>query len=270
MVVARAPARNVRAGFSGAVSSWAKSSIASDTDVFVAESPPRTPHSAVFLLLRAHFADTLGLVTPSGVIHRMAEPMTWTPTLFPLVAAMAISCAPCPRSAAPPGPAPSRDAAMLPAEVPDEAAVAAVLDDWHDAAARADETRYFDHFTADAVFLGTDATERWSVEAFRKYAHPHFAKGKAWSFRAARRTIAFSARGDLAWFDEDLETPNLGPARGSGVLRRGDDGRWRIAHYNLTITVPNEKMDAVKTLLEAPTAPSAAAPIADDPIKGRR
>ena len=56
-----------------------------------------------------------------------------------------------------------------------------VVDDWHDAAAKADETRYFAHFTDDGVFLGTDATERWDVPAFRKYAHPHFAKGKAWA-----------------------------------------------------------------------------------------
>ena len=52
-----------------------------------------------------------------------------------------------------------------------------------------------------------------------------------------------------AYFDEDLEAVNLGPARGSGVLRRDAEGQWRIAHYNLAITVPNDRFDEVRTLL---------------------
>jgi len=128
--------------------------------------------------------------------------------------------------------------------------IGATLDAWHAAAARADEDAYFSHFTDDAVFLGTDATERWDRDAFRAYAHPHFAKGKAWSFEATRRDVTLSLDGRIAWFDEALATPNLGPARGSGVLLLGDDGRWRIAQYNLAITVPNERFDRVKQLLE--------------------
>ncbi len=120
------------------------------------------------------------------------------------------------------------------------------LDDFHDAAGRADEERYFAHFASDGVFLGTDATERWDLGAFRAYAHPHFARGKAWSFRGVRRRVAL--RGDLAWFEEDLETENLGPARGSGVLV-WSDGRWLLEQYVLSITVPNEKFKSVKDLL---------------------
>jgi hypothetical protein len=126
--------------------------------------------------------------------------------------------------------------------------IARVLDDFHDAAARADEERYFAHFATDGIFLGTDATERWDVKAFRDYAHPHFAKGKAWAFRGVRRRIA--VRGDVAWFEEDLETQNLGAARGSGVLVHGPDG-WRIAQYVLSITVPNDRFKAVRELLES-------------------
>jgi hypothetical protein len=48
---------------------------------------------------------------------------------------------------------------VQPAPTPSDA-VAGVLDDWHDAAAKADEPRYFAHFSSDAVFMGTDATER--------------------------------------------------------------------------------------------------------------
>jgi len=126
-----------------------------------------------------------------------------------------------------------------------------VLDDWHDAAARADEERYFGHFATEAVFLGTDATERWDVPAFRAYAHPHFAKGKAWTFRATRRDVTVGDSG-VAWFDEALETQNMGPARGSGVLLKDSGGRWKIAQYNLAITIPNERFSDVKKILDAP------------------
>jgi len=125
-------------------------------------------------------------------------------------------------------------------------AIEGVLDDWHDAAAQADEARYFGHFAADGVFLGTDATERWNVEEFRAYAHPHFERGRAWVFRATERNVEIE--GELAWFDEALDTEGLGPARGSGVLRR-ESGVWHIVHYNLTITVPNERFREVKELL---------------------
>src|SRR3954451_13531133 len=97
-----------------------------------------------------------------------------------------------------------------------EPGIARELDDFHAAAAAADEERYFAHFAPGGGFVGTDATERWDVPSFRAYAHPHFAKGNAWTFRGVRRRIA--VRGDVAWFEEDLETQNLGPARGSGVL----------------------------------------------------
>lgn len=118
-------------------------------------------------------------------------------------------------------------AAQTPAAPPDaEAAIAAVLDDWHDAAASSDEARYFDHFADDGVFLGTDATERWDVAAFRAYAHPHFEAGRGWTMRSVRRDVV--VEGHLAWFDEDLATARLGPCRGSGVLR-WDGERWRIA-----------------------------------------
>jgi ketosteroid isomerase-like protein len=130
-----------------------------------------------------------------------------------------------------------------------EAPISAVLDDWHAAAAAADEGRYFGHFEAGAVFLGTDGTERWTVDEFRRYAHPYFAKGKAWSFRPVQRHVAFSPDGNVAWFDEDLQTPNLGPSRGSGVLVKKPEG-WKIAQYNLSVPIPNALMKEVKERIE--------------------
>jgi hypothetical protein len=143
---------------------------------------------------------------------------------------------------APPG---SAAAAPTAAGATDD--IARVLDDWHDAAAKADETRYFEHFATGGVFLGTDGKERWTVPEFRAYAHPHFAKGKAWSFRSTRREV--TRLGDVAWFDEDLDTPNLGPARGSGVLVK-ERGAWRIAQYNLSVPIPNERFKDVKAIIE--------------------
>jgi hypothetical protein len=130
-----------------------------------------------------------------------------------------------------------------------EAAVGAVVDDWHAAAAAADEARYFGHMTEGSVFLGTDATERWTKSEFQAYAHPHFAKGKAWSFKSVRRGVSFSADGRTAWFDEDLATPNLGPSRGSGVLVY-DGKAWKIAQYNLSVPIPNDIFKDVKKLIE--------------------
>jgi len=133
-----------------------------------------------------------------------------------------------------------------------DTAVAQVLDDWHDAASKADEERYFAHFAKGAVFLGTDGAERWTVPAFRSYAHPHFANGKAWSFHSTRREITFAS--DVAWFDEDLDTPNLGPARGSGVLVREERGVWKIAQYNLSVPIPNGRFKDVRALIESTAA----------------
>jgi ketosteroid isomerase-like protein len=125
-------------------------------------------------------------------------------------------------------------------------AVAQVLDDFHDAAARADEQRYFSHFAPEGVFLGTDGSERWDVPAFRAYAHPHFAQGRGWNYRATARNVQLSPDGNAAWFDEVLDNASYGPCRGTGVLRR-IDGRWKIAQYNLTIPIPNE---LAKTVVE--------------------
>ena len=136
-----------------------------------------------------------------------------------------------------------------PAGVSAQAAVAAVLDDWHAAAAAADETRYFKHFAPDAVFLGTDGTERWTLEEFRRYAHPYFGMG-AWTFKPVGRHVFFSSDGAVAWFDEALDTPNLGPARGSGVLVR-IKGVWKVAHYDLSVPIPNTLLKEFKERIAA-------------------
>lgn len=114
-------------------------------------------------------------------------------------------------------------------------AVDAVLTDLHTLASAGDFERYFQLFTEDAVFMGTDATERWSVDDFRGYA----AASDGWTYQMTERHIFLDDDADTAWFDERLENANYGETRGTGVLVRTPDG-WKIAQYNLTIPIPNE------------------------------
>lgn len=129
--------------------------------------------------------------------------------------------------------------------------VNAVLDDWHNDAAEANFKEYFNHFASDsAIFMGTDATERWTVAEFKPWAKPYFDRGKAWNFTPVERYVYFSENGQIAWFDESLDTPNLGPSRGSGVLKL-KNGEWKIVHYNLSIPIPNAIVDTVVDQVES-------------------
>ncbi len=119
------------------------------------------------------------------------------------------------------------------------ARIEAVLDDFHRAASDADEERYFGHFAASGVFIGTDATERWSTAEFRAYVHPYFSQGQGWTYHPRDRHVAVSAGGDTAWFDELLDNAKYGECRGTGVLQRLG-GEWKIEQYHLTFPIPNE------------------------------
>ncbi|MGK7369882.1 MAG: nuclear transport factor 2 family protein [Candidatus Halalkalibacterium sp. M3_1C_030] len=133
---------------------------------------------------------------------------------------------------------------------PSETEVNQVLDDWHNAAAKADFERYFGHFRSDsAIFMGTDATERWTIAEFKPWSKPYFDRGSAWSFEPVERHVYFSADGNISWFDEALDTPNLGPSRGTGVLIK-EEGSWKIAHYNLSIPIPNAIVDTVVSQID--------------------
>ena len=134
------------------------------------------------------------------------------------------------------------------APAPARVAIAAVLDDWHQAAGVADGDRYFDHFAPGGVFLGTDDGERWDVDAFRAYASPYFARGQGWTYRPSARHVALAPGGEVAWIDEKLDNEHYGRLRGTGVLRR-IDGAWKIAHYSMSFPVPNAKTRDVVALI---------------------
>ncbi len=119
------------------------------------------------------------------------------------------------------------------------ARIEAVLNDFHAAAAVADEVRYFGHLAPGSVFLGTDATERWTKSEFRAFVHPYFARGQGWTYTPVRRYVSLAADGKTAWFDEALDSASYGECRGSGALQLHADG-WKIEQYNLTFLIPNE------------------------------
>ena len=134
----------------------------------------------------------------------------------------------------------------LQAQKTEKKAVHQVLDSWQEAAAKADFQTYFGLMGEQSVFIGTDAMENWQREAFEAFSKPYFDQGKAWSFEARERNVYIAAEGSFAWFDELLDTW-MGTCRGSGVLEKDRD-TWKIRHYVLSITIPNEEIEAVINL----------------------
>ena len=114
-------------------------------------------------------------------------------------------------------------------------AASSVLDSLHDAAAKADWDRYFKLYTKDAIFLGTDVSERWTMEQFKGYATPT----KGWVYTKRERHMAITPDKNTIWFDEVLDSQKYGTSQGSGLLVRTESG-WRIAQYHLTFPMPND------------------------------
>jgi SnoaL-like domain len=123
-----------------------------------------------------------------------------------------------------------------------------LIDRWHKAASEAKFDDYFNFMADDFYYLGTDPGERWTKEQFANFCKPYFDKGTAWDFTAFERNFYFSDDHSTVWFDEKLITW-MEDCRGSGVLVRekmqnGEDGwgDWKLKHYNLTVTIENEKI----------------------------
>ena len=116
-------------------------------------------------------------------------------------------------------------------------AINRLLDGLHQDAHKGNFQSYFDRYTSDAIFLGTDKTERWTIEEFKAYAKPAFADGNGWTYSVVERN--WEGAGDTRWFDEILFNEKLGHCRGTGVVQL-IEGEWKILHYALTMLVPNE------------------------------
>jgi hypothetical protein len=117
------------------------------------------------------------------------------------------------------------------------AAIDALIDGLHQDAHEGNFHTYFDRYTPDAVFLGTDKSERWTIDQFKVYAEPAFEDGHGWTYSVKERN--WEGEGSTRWFDEVLLNEKLGHCRGTGVVEL-INGEWKIAHYALTMLVPNE------------------------------
>jgi len=109
-----------------------------------------------------------------------------------------------------------------------------VLDKFHEAAATGDWVTYFDLMSDDAVFIGTDASERWTKPVFKAYA----GNTTGWVYSPKTRNINLTPSGVSAWFDEILISKNYGTSRGTGILIHSNAG-WKISQYHLTFPIPN-------------------------------
>jgi hypothetical protein len=125
--------------------------------------------------------------------------------------------------------------------------VNAFVDEWHDDAAHA-RLAYFDKMAPDGVYIGTDKTELWRRDEFKAWARKAFERKVAWAFKATRRNVYFSPDRSIIWFDEILDTPNMGPCMASGVIRKTASG-FEILHYQLSMAVPNEVGGQVTKLI---------------------
>ncbi len=129
----------------------------------------------------------------------------------------------------------------------------ALINNWHKAATNANAPAFFGFMADDCIYIGTDPTEHWTKNEFVKFAKPYFDKGKAWDFKPIERHIYFSGNHKIAWFDEILNTW-MGICRSSGVLQK-QKRQWKLVHYQLSVTVPNDKIKDFIQLIDAEPLP---------------
>lgn len=126
-------------------------------------------------------------------------------------------------------------------------AINTLVDNWHLAAAKADEETFFGSMTKDAIYIGTDATERWERDELKDWSKKYFDKDSAWDFKPIERKIYLSEDGQYAWFNETLNTW-MGVCRGSGTLTKKPVG-WKIRQYHLSVTIDNDKINGFLDLI---------------------
>ena len=133
-----------------------------------------------------------------------------------------------------------------------------LLDSFHLAAKNANLKAYFGCFHAKGTFLGTDATENWTIDKFFEYSEPHFKSGKGWTYvpiRESRKTIFFElgTSSTLCTFDEILNSESFGvQARGSGsLIRENSSSLWFISSYHLSFPIPNDIAKGITLKIQA-------------------
>lgn len=122
------------------------------------------------------------------------------------------------------------------------------MEEWHLAAHNADAEGFFGRMSEDAIYLGTDASERWLRDELRQWAKKAFEREHAWSFTALERNWK---QEDGFWICDELLETGMGICRSTAVLVP-ENGSWKIQHYQLSLAVPNEKIEAFKALVKSP------------------
>ena len=132
-----------------------------------------------------------------------------------------------------------------------------LLDTLHDAASKAHFDRYFACYRDDAIFLGTDASERWTVSQFKDYAKPIFDAGNGWLYVPKQRKTEIVSD-SIAVFDEIPVSAKYGECRGTGVAMKNESaipndefGGWRVRQYSLTFLVPNDLAGDITARIKA-------------------
>ena len=128
------------------------------------------------------------------------------------------------------------------AEIPLEATQ--TLDKLHSYAASADWDKYFALYTNDAHFIGTDATENWTMKEFAAYARPT----KGWHYTLVSRQL--EQHGEVIVFDEHLSSKSYGNCRGTGTLVLTPEG-WKILQYHLSFPIPNAMAKRITAQISA-------------------
>ncbi len=117
------------------------------------------------------------------------------------------------------------------------------MDDWHNDVATFNYNAYFNKIDSLGYFIGTDASEIWTKKEFAAFSKPYFDKKQTWDFKALKRNFFIDNTGNIAWFNEVLDTW-MGLCRGSGILQN-KNGKWKIMQYVLSVTIPNDDIKAV-------------------------
>ena len=124
-----------------------------------------------------------------------------------------------------------------------------LISNWHQSAANANLDEYMNLMDSSFIYVGTDATEKWSKKEFAIFCKPYFDKKKTWDFKSLDRTINISSNQNTAWFYEILET-HMGTCRGSGILKLYNQ-QWKLKQYVLSLAIPNEDMNKVKQVIHS-------------------
>ena len=116
--------------------------------------------------------------------------------------------------------------------------VESVLDKLHLYASESNSKKYIDLFASNAVFFGTDISERWHKNDFNEYVTKRMESGTGWTYTMKERNLYFSDDKKTAWFDEILISKEYGYFRGTGALKI-ENNKWKIVQYNLLLPIPN-------------------------------